>query len=320
MRAVGARELARRFRDQHGVLSRDQLRAIGVSPGIVRRRLQSGEWETVVPRVVRLSASARTPEQRLLADCLAVGPSAIASHLSAAWLWHLSEPPERHHLTVPRALSARSAAARVHRPRDFPAQVAMLKQIPCTTPLRTIVDVAGLCPPDELEDIMDRALSAKLVDIAGVEAELARVCRSGRPGVDALRRELKWRRPLGLEAMSVLESKTLRLLERSGVKPAGVEVSTAGGPGYRLDILLGRGLAMEVDGYAYHHSPEQMTEDARRRNRLLASGITVLVYTWKDIAEDGHRVIAEVRHLLGQSADRKHDRVGQQGNPVGKLV
>ena len=298
MRAVAARELARRLRDQHGVISRDQLRAIGVGPAMVAQRLQSGEWEAVMPSVVRLAGSAPTPEQRLFAECLAVGPAAIASHLSAAWLWRLTGPPDRHHLTVPRATSARAGSAHVHRPRDFPAQVASVKQIPCTTPLRTIVDVAGLCRPEELGDIVDNALSKRLVDVPSVEAELARSGQPGRPGVRALRRELRWRRPLTFEAMSVLESKAQRLLRKSGVTPVGVEVKVAGDSAYRLDILLRPGLAMEVDGYAYHHSPEQMTADARRRNRLLASGVTMLVYTWEDILGDAHRVVAEVRHLL----------------------
>jgi very-short-patch-repair endonuclease len=92
----------------------------------------------------------------------------------------------------------------------------------------------------------------------------------------------------------------LRLILQAGIKPASVEVKVTDDLGYRVDILLRPGLAMEVDGYAYHHSPEQMSEDARRRNRLLVSGTRVLVYTWRDITHDGHRVIAELRHALAQ--------------------
>jgi very-short-patch-repair endonuclease len=109
----------------------------------------------------------------------------------------------------------------------------------------------------------------------------------------ALRSALAWRSPSGHQP-SVLESKTLRLLRSAGLKPAAVEVRPAPGLNYRIDILLCSGLAMEVDGYAYHHSAEQMAEDARRRNRLSLAGTQVLVYTWRDIVYDGRRVLAEV--------------------------
>ena len=48
----------------------------------------------------------------------------------------------------------------------------------------------------------------------------------------------------------------------------------------------------------YHNSPGQMAEDARRRNRLQLSGVQTLVYTWRDVVYDGHRVVAEVRNAL----------------------
>ena len=84
------------------------------------------------------------------------------------------------------------------------------------------------------------------------------------------------------------------------MSPLAVEVRTGDDLSYRVDIMLRPGLALEVDGYAFHHTPEQLTEDARRRNRLYLSGTQVLVYTWKDIVYDGHRVIAEVRQALAQ--------------------
>ncbi len=64
--------------------------------------------------------------------------------------------------------------------------------------------------------------------------------------------------------------------------------------------MLCAGLALEVDGYSYHQGAEQMAEDVRRRNRLHLSGTRVLVYTWRDIAYDGHRVVQEVRWAMAQ--------------------
>ncbi|MHB1931258.1 MAG: PDDEXK family nuclease, partial [Acidimicrobiales bacterium] len=57
-------------------------------------------------------------------------------------------------------------------------------------------------------------------------------------------------------------------------------------------------LFVEVDGYAYHHSPEQKANDERRRNRLRLDGNIVLVYTWRDVVGDGARVLNEIRRAL----------------------
>ena len=87
-------------------------------------------------------------------------------------------------------------------------------------------------------------------------------------------------------------------MRHSGIEPAGVEV-TAGADGrYRVDAMMSAQVAVEVDGYAYHHTPEQKTYDERRRNRLRLGGLFLLVYTWRDVLHDGSRVVAEVRQAL----------------------
>jgi very-short-patch-repair endonuclease len=90
----------------------------------------------------------------------------------------------------------------------------------------------------------------------------------------------------------------MRLLRQAAIRPLAAEVKAGPDLSYRVDILVAPGLAVEVDGYTFHNGPEQMTEDARRRNRLQLSGVQTLVYTWRDVVYDGHRVVAEVRNSL----------------------
>jgi hypothetical protein len=44
------------------------------------------------------------------------------------------------------------------------------------------------------------------------------------------------------------------MLYQAGIKPLSIEVKVAADLNYRVDILLVPGLAIEVDGYPYHHS------------------------------------------------------------------
>lgn len=303
MKPIAARELARRFRDQYGFVSRAQLYALGIGSAATLYRVATGEWELLSRKVVRLAGSTPAPEQALLALCLAAGPGSVAPHRSAAWLWRLSDPPEQHEITVPRNCSARALGAQVHRPRSFSAHIVTLRQIPCTEPLRTVIGLAAVTAPDELDAFVDRALGIKLVDLDGTKAGTGRAAMRGRPGVEAARAALTWRRSAGLAQPSVLEPKTLRLLQGARIKPAGLEVKAGDDLEYRVDIYLCPGLAMEVDGYAYHRSSEQMAADTRRRNRLYPSGTQVLVYTWRDVIYDGHRVVAEARDALAQRAE-----------------
>ena len=169
--------------------------------------------------------------------------------------------------------------------------------IPCTNPLRTLVDLAGVTHRHHLDDAVDRAIATRLVTVEAIEAEIDRLSQHGRPGVGLLRRALTGRGYSQAPSPSVLESRTLRLLSRGGIQPEGVEVCVDDGR-YRLDVALAARLAMEVDGYAYHATPEAMGRDLRRRRDLGRMGWTVLPFTWLDITCDGPRVLQEVRGAL----------------------
>lgn len=298
MKPSQERELRRRFREQYGLALRSVARALGVTPAQERRRIEQGEWELIAPNVIRSTTAPRTPEQALMAACLAGGPSAMASHRSAACLWNLAPPPPRPSIITSRRSSARHDGVEIHRPRNYPTRVSTRRGIPCTNPLRTLVDLASLAPADELDDAIDRALATRLVTVEAICAELDRLARRGRAGVGVLRLALQRRGYIGSPFPSVLESRALRLLRDAGVIPMGAEVHAGSTGEYRLDIQIMPRLFLEVDGHAFHFNPEQTDEDERRRRRIRRDGAVVLVYSWRTIVLEGRRVIAELREEL----------------------
>lgn len=308
MKDSESRELRRRFASQNGLITRAQLRALGVDSRIERRKIQSGEWARAGKTVIRLASHRGSPEQRLLAACLGAGPAAMASHQSAAWLWGLLEPPQRPSIVVPRELCPSLPWCDVHRTSVPPSTLHQIRGIPVTDPLRTLVDLAAVVGSAALDAALDRALAGQLVSVEGLLAEVDRLSCRGRRGTARMRENLRRRGMTDAPNPSVLESRFLRLLQQSGVQPVSLEVRAGPGGRYRLDSKLSEEVAVEVDGHAYHHSPEQKAEDERRRNRLRLSGLFVLVYTWRDVTYDGQRVVAEIREALRLSQLRARRR------------
>jgi hypothetical protein len=303
MRSVNG-VVARRFRDQHGLVLREQLVGLGFTARQIQHRLAIGEWLPVHPGVYRSSVTPVTAEQRLLAACFAAGPRSVASHGSAAWLWGLLDhAPDRPILSVPSTAHPHLRGVELHRLGDLdPRRVSYRKAIPCTDPLRALVDLAATTERRVVVDALDQALSSRLVSGQAVAAELERRSVRGRRGVRPLREVVVSRGIIGAPRASVLERQTRQLLDRWGIPVTGQEIK--GGPDdrYRLDFMLIPPVAMEVDGYTHHWSPEAKAHDEARRNRLRLDGIFLLVYTWIDIRHDQFRVHRELRTALTRYA------------------
>lgn len=134
MSSANNREIARRFASQYGLMTRDQLRGVGVSAAYIRSRVATGEWQLFSAKVVRLAAVPSSPEHDLTGLLLAVGPDSVATHRSAAWIWRMSGAPSRPEVSAGRRGFRKGAPGIVHRPRQWPARVVMHRGFPCTDP------------------------------------------------------------------------------------------------------------------------------------------------------------------------------------------
>ena len=68
-------------------------------------------------------------------------------------------------------------------------------------------------------------------------------------------------------------------------------------------------VVVEIDGWAYHSTPDQFRRDRQRQNRLIAAGWRVLRFTWHDVMERPADVVATVATMLAQShGPWPHDR------------
>src|SRR6476659_4847478 len=80
---------------QHGVVSRRQLLALGLSSEAINRRLQAGRLHPVHRGVSAVGHRALSRNATLMAAVLAGGEAGVLSHFSAAELWGLLKRRKR---------------------------------------------------------------------------------------------------------------------------------------------------------------------------------------------------------------------------------
>jgi very-short-patch-repair endonuclease len=293
----------------YGVVSRREALALGLTNAQIASRLRSSRWEVVCRGVYHLSGAPMTPLSRLRAAVLLGGSGCAVSHRSAAWLWGIAQPTDTIDalqdatITAPRSRSARISGVEVVRSRH-PVRVVMRSGLPCTDPIRTIVDCAAGVTAEELDDLVDRALAHKIVPhqrlVKAVAASPEFRHHRGRPFLLA---RFRARGVTGSPHPSVLESRMGRLLRGQRIPRPKAEVWWGADRRYRLDFAFPQlRLVIEVDGYAAHFTPERQRYDRRRDRALNRAGWTVVRYDWWEVTYDSARVAQEIAETYWQLA------------------
>lgn len=294
--------IAERASQRLGLLTSQDLASLGVTRRQVERLVESGWLRRLGAGLFALAAAPNSSHQRLLAATLRAGSGAVASHLAAAWLWGFDGiTPTGIELSVPVERRPRVEAAQVHRVRDLlPVDVTMRGPQPVTTPARTLLDIAALVPPPQLEEALDGARRRGQLHLPFLQWRLQELRTRGRPGVRALEQLLALERT-SEKAESWLESAFLRIIRDSWLPPPRVQVVQQSGPRLmRLDAFYDdERLVAEVGGHAYHSARRQRQADAERRARLVAMGLRVVDFTHEDVRGRASYVAATLGALLG---------------------
>ena len=290
---------------QHWVIGRSQALDAGLSRRQIQWRLDSGQWRRVHDAVYRVTAVPVSYEQRLMAASLAT--SGVVSHRSAGELLGLDvRRPSRPEVT---SVSHRTlAGAVVHQTRHL----SLLEIEPCgpflvTGPARTVVDVAAVLAPHDVEAALDSALRDGLTPDQLHEC-LDRNGRQGRKGTALLRELVDDRRRLGV-SRSRRESALHRALVTAGLTPPlrnHVVRDPTGLPLAEVDLAWPAAkVAVEFDSYRYHHGRAAWRRDQVRRNRLTALGWLVIAATEQELGPRLPDLIRSIRLALGRSEGRE---------------
>jgi hypothetical protein len=295
------RQIAKIAARQHGVVSTHQLLDLGLTRSAVNQRVAAGRLHRVHPGAFAVGHPILSREGAYMAAVLACGPGALLSHRSAAALWDLRRS-ERSRIDVTAPGRRRRAIRRIeaHRSRTLvPRDAARVKNIPCTSVARTLVDLAEVVDLRALERACEQAEILNLFNAEALANALARV--RGRHGAPKLRAVLGAAAPGETLTRSELEERFLALCGAAGLPRPEVNawIPFAGGEGAEADFLWrGRGLIVETDGHATHGTRRAFERDRRRDQRLALAGYRVIRFTWRQVARDPGEVAQTVRQLL----------------------
>ena len=150
-------------------------------PRQIDYRVQVKRWRRAARDVYVLAGTGDTWQQRAMVACLAGPPGTVASHLTAAALYGLAKAPDRPQVTIsPDSRGLGIRAARVRRAKLGPGEKAVKDRVPCTAPVRTVIDCAELLDHEALCDLVDSALCRKLMRPGKLIGTAEAACRGAR--------------------------------------------------------------------------------------------------------------------------------------------
>lgn len=163
--------------------------------------------------------------------------------------------------------------------------------IPCTSPARTLVDLAAHMPADRLARAAHEAGVKYRTTARHVQAIQARYPNA--PGAAKLRAVTAGDSPL---VLSKLESGFLKLLVLHQL-PRPVTNRMAGS--FRVDCRWPEHrVTVELNSYRFHNSRYAWEQDHRREREAYARGDAFRRYTWGDVFEHPSAMLTELRNLL----------------------
>jgi predicted transcriptional regulator of viral defense system len=312
----GARLSAKAARDellaglalvQNGVFTTLQLAGVGLSTSAVHSRVRRSRLHRVHAGVYALvPPSLLSREGRFMAAVLACGPGAVLSHRSAAAL-HGLRRTERVGIdvTIPGDAHRGHPGIDVHRSRTLTAaDVTIVGGIPCTTIARTVLDIAEVILPRQLERVFEQAEQEEVLDFRALEEQIER--NSTRVGAGRIRAMMnKYQASIGV-TFSELERNFKAMIRPAGIPMPVVNhfiVLPDGEPAIRADFYWPEHRAVvETDGWRTHRTWWAFQRDRRNDQRLIFAGYPVTRLTYEQIHTEPDRLVALIRKMLGGGA------------------
>ncbi|HEY4752246.1 MAG TPA: DUF559 domain-containing protein [Candidatus Limnocylindrales bacterium] len=264
-------------------------------------RVHAGIWVPVVGIALRLAERPSDEVSEAHAAQL-TWPDGVVALTTAARLHRIPVRDDgRVHVVVPHGRPAQGSLT----PHEYPldaGDVTNAYGVRTTTPRRTAIDLLGRLPAAAQLDLLAWVASRRLLSAAQLTTWLA---ANDRRWGNVARRSAADRLLHG--AVNPAEDQLHRILARGGITGwiGGASLLEHIGVPAQADVYFPAvRLVVEVDG-RYAHGEDRFQSDRTRQNMLVAAGCTVLRYTWHDLTERPHVVLAEIRATLARLTSQR---------------
>ena len=292
-----ARELAA---GQHGLVSRWQLREIGLDPDRIHHLFRSPYWSKVTDEVAALNGSPVSTAREVVAAVLDAGPGAVLSHLPAGRWWGQRgcrlDPVE---VVRVGATRRRVTRAQVHRVRSLPeAWVTELDGVAVVRPELLALQLFAVQRFERAERLVERLWSDRLLSGRSLTRFLDQYGRRGRNGTAGLRRYLEPRGTGYVPAASGIESRAVQILAGADIcVRRQVDVGDDEHWTGRVDLqVVGSSVLIEVQSERHHRALVDREADERRLARLRSAGFTVVEVTDDEVWTRPGILVARIRN------------------------
>jgi very-short-patch-repair endonuclease len=291
---------------QHGVFTRRQARAAGLSRATIARRVAQGAWTELNEHVFRLASSPSTQHAELMATVLSAGPDAVVTSSPALALDGVRGFDLGRIRVVTARRPARWALPGVEETFRLPDHHRrVVDGIPTATVARALFDFGAGCSPLRLRRATDAALAARRVTIEALERVVDDLGERGRHGTAEMRRVLAERQVAYRAPASELEAEFLDLVRLARLPAPDRQVDLGGRLEWigRVDFVWRQQrIVVETDGGAFHDSVTDRDADERRDLALEDAGWTVLRFSWLDVTRRPTSVRRVLERALSTAA------------------
>lgn len=293
--------------DQHGVFTRQQAAAIGLTRGMVDRLVQRGTVIHLHKGVLRFAGAPRSWRSKLMAATLAGGGS-HASHRSAACLHRLDgfDEPQPIEVTVPRGRNPAHADILVHRWTGPEAiDYTHVDSIATSGVATTLARLGAVVPRNHVEQALDDALR-RGYSLTWIEQTAERLHRPGPTGTGVLLRLLRDPARGRVTPDSVFERIAARVLGATDLAPPALQhpVRLPNGRTARIDIAWPSvKWGVECHSRQYHFGPVRADADHDRDHQLALAGWQVTYLTWHQL-QDSDYIVELARAMLARRQQR----------------
>ena len=264
---------------QRNVVALAQLRELGFTRQMIRRRLEAGRLFRAQPNVYSLLPSLNAAG-RMMAAVLSCGSEAGLSHRAAAAVWDLGPwPTGAIDVSAPRGKRRREGVV-LHVVQGL--EIVTHDGFAVTTPMRTLTDLAATEPAPRVERAYEQADRLGLLDVDVLAAEC-----EGRRGSRLLKRLIGEGREAP-PSRSELERALLDVCREHGLPLPSLNASLHG---LEVDAYWPQySLVVELDGWQWHRTRAAFERERERDVLLARHGIRVLRFSWRQLTGDSEGV------------------------------